>query len=93
MNMSEVEGLMGPPDDKRSLHEPVVMKGRRIGTTWFYLQDPNAEIGGGTGTGHETSSKEIRVYFDLQDRVKDAWDNMGGVSLKYMAATSTSSPD
>jgi hypothetical protein len=76
ISVAEIVDLMGPPDEEHALYEPVVMAGRRIGTNWFYFQDPNLGIGG--------NGKEIHVQLDLQGRLKDAWDNMGGISREKM---------
>ncbi len=67
MSPAEVQRILGVPDREHELYEPKIYKGRRIGTTWFYLK----RLGPEGQLGHDV----IAVRFGLNNIVTevDGW--------------------
>lgn len=70
MHQSEVLRLLGRPTLQKPLYEPDPFFGKHIGTTLFYLREPDIGIGG--------DGEEIRIYLDLHGRVRKIWDDVDG---------------
>lgn len=65
MTPSQVESILGKPDDITPLYEPNIMKKKQIGTTYWYLIQQLKEHGSVLGIGR----KGVGVRTDLKGKV------------------------
>ena len=75
MTEADVRDILGEPDQIHPLYEPVKLRARRIGTSWFYMRDPKPDA--------DRCDTEVVIRFDNAGNVTTV-DTSGNVAPAIM---------